>query len=431
MLRAFDDEIRRRCGANHVSQLVLRLGPGFDPERFRRLVTQVANAQPILRSPIGRRFGVGAPIYRLADAPRSPLPPVELHEADAESNVAAPLPELFTARLNQRMAPGRGELLRFDIVRYDGGRGGSDLAISWMHMLFDGSGSETFVRWLDECFRGAASPTELPCPDELEPMPASRSLKERGDGALGWQRMLTSLAAHPAGSLAGPLRSVPQSLRYERLELSASESEIATQAAKKRAGFLTPMLFYLAAAIRAHHAVHRDRNSVPESYVSPVAVNLRPKGSAKAMFRTHVSTLWFQVLPEQADDLGELIGVLKEKRLAAIKAKLIEGAVDAMDFARFAPARLYTHMARRDFGGEMASFFFAFTGEFLDGLDLFCGAPILDGFHVAPVPPSPGSCVAIHQRAGRLGVTHTHQSGTLSEREHELFRASLRSDFLG
>jgi hypothetical protein len=431
MLRAFDAEIARRSGANHVSQLVLRLGPGFDPERFVRLVTQVTHAQPILRSPIVRRFFVGAPIYQLVDAPRCPLPAISTTDASAPSNRSEPFPKLFGERLNERMAPRRGELLRFDIVRYDEGRGGTDLALSWMHMLFDGSGSENFVRFLDECFRGECSPVQLPCKDEFEAPADPRPMKERGDAAVAWQRRLSSFASKPAGSLAGPVRSVPQQLRYQRIELSASETEIATQAAKQRAGFLTPMLFYLAAGIRAHHAVLRERNAVPASYVAPVAVNLRPRGSAKAIFRTHVSMLWFQALPEQVEDLGDLIAALKQQRLEIIKGGLIESAVDAMDFARFAPARLYTHMARRDFHGELSSFFFAFTGEFLQGLESFCGAPILDGFHAAPVPPSPGSCLAIHLRGGRLNATHTYQQGVMSEHEHELFRGQLESDWLG
>jgi hypothetical protein len=431
MLRAFDAEIRRGSDANHVSQLVLRLGPGFDVVRFRKLVAQVSFAQPILRAPIRRPFGVGAPVYDLADAPHCPLPVVEVEEAEAASNADGPLPEHFSARLNERMDPRHGRLLRFDVVRYDGGRGGTDLAISWMHMLFDGSGSEIFVRWLDECFRGDCSPTELPCPTELDPPESDRPMKEKGDAAVAWQRKLSSFAAHPAGSLAGPVRKQPQELRYQRIGLSPAETEVASEAAKKRAGFLTPMLFYLAAGIRAHHAVMRDRNRVPASYVTPVAVNLRPKGSAKAMFRTHVSMIWFQALPDAVEDLGTLIGVLKEQRLETIKAGLIEGAVDAMDFARFAPTRLYTHMARRDFHGELASFFFAFTGEFLQGTTSFCGAPILDGFHAAPVPPSPGSCLAVHLRGGRLNATHTYQQGALDERELGLFREHLQSDLLG
>ena len=431
-LRAFDDEVRRKAGANHVSQLVLRLGPGFDANLFQKLIDEIARAQPIVRAPIGRRYLVNAPAYRLEAASRCAMPRIRVVDADSPPVPDSKLPDLFAKHLNEPLSVRRGELLRFDIVRYAGGAAGPDLAASWLHMLFDGSGSEIFIGWLDACFRGASSPEELPCPDELTPMPRpDQSLRERGDAAMAWQHWLRGFNAHPPHSLAGPLRRTRQSLHYARLHLSTEQTARTVEAAKQRAGFLTPTLFYLAAVIRAHHAVFRARGADPGSYVIPLAVNLRPKGAAKAMFRTHVSLVWFQVLPEQVQDLDVLIAVLKEQRLAAIKTGKVENAIAAMDFARFAPKRLYAKMARRDFGGELCSFFFAFTGDFLAGVDHFLGAEIRDGFHVAPVPPSPGSCVAVSLRGGRLGATHVYQRGVFSARELEIFREQLQSDLRG
>ena len=60
------------------------------------------------------------------------------------------------------------------------------------------------------------------------------------------------------------------------------------------------MLFYLAAAIRAHDAVFRARGVDPGAFVVPLPVNLRPKGAEGAVFRTHVSMLWFHVAAEDA-----------------------------------------------------------------------------------------------------------------------------------
>jgi len=428
-LRAFDDEVRRKARASHVSQLVLRLGPGFDVELFRKLIDQVARAQPIVRAPIGRRFGVGAPAYRLEAASRCAMPRIGVVDADSPPVSNERLPGLFAKRLNEPLSARRGELLRFDIVRYAGGAAGTDLAASWLHMLFDGSGSEIFIGWLDACFRGASSPDELPCADELAPAPRpDQTFRERGDGAIAWQNWLKGFGAHRPHSLAGPLRRTLQALDYTRLQLSAEQTAHTVESAKRRAGFLTPTLFYLAAAIRAHRAVFRARGADPGSYVVPLAVNLRPKGAAKAMFRTHVSLVWFQALPEQVDDFDALIGILKDQRLAAIKAGQIENAVAAMGFARFAPRRLYSYLSRNSFRGELCSFFFAFTGEFLPGVDHFLGAEIRDGFHVAPVPPSPGSCLALSLRGGRLAATHVHQAGVFSAREREIFREQLQSD---
>jgi hypothetical protein len=87
-------------------------------------------------------------------------------------------------------------------------------------------------------------------------------------------------------------------------------------------------------------------------------------------------------------------------------------------------------MARRSLGGELCSFFFAFTDGFLPGLKRFFGAEIRNGFHVPPVPPSPGSCVALSLHDQHLNVTHVHQRGVLSERELAIFRERLRADLL-
>lgn len=431
-LRAFDGEVRRTAGASHVSQLVLRLGPGFDPDRLRAEVARAAEEAPILRAPIRRPRGVGAPVYDLARAAGAPLPRVEVHAGpNAPPAAARPLPECFFSRLNDRFDPRRGELLRFDVVPYAGGAAGTDLALTWVHMLFDGSGSEAFVRWLDERFRGERGPGELPGGDGLGDVAPPALGAGRGREAQAWQRHMRGIATRPPRSLAGPLRRVPQQLRYDLETFSPGETAEIAARARERAGFLTPMLFYLAAAIRAHAAVFRARGVDPRSFVVPLPVNLRPKGGEGAVFRTHVSMLWFHVAADEAEDFDGLLERLKHQRREAIKAGLVEAGVAAMDYARFAPARVYAHMARRSFGGELCSFFFAWTDQFVPGLTSFLGAPIENGFHAPSVPPSPGSSAVLSVREGRMNLTHVHQAGVISERERALLRERLRADLLG
>jgi hypothetical protein len=241
---------------------------------------------------------------------------------------------------------------------------------------------------------------------------------------------MNGFGANPIHTLAGPRRRVRQALATDLLTLSPEESERAVANAARRAGFLTPMLFYLAVAIRAHHAVHRARGTDPGAYLVPLPVNLRPRGGEGAIFRTHVSLIWFQVPPERAEDFDALLEDLKRQRLASIKARHIENGVDAMDFSRFAPSRLYARMARRAQRGELCSFFFAYTGEFAPDLDRFFGAELSNAFHVAPAPPSPGSCIAFSQRGGRLNATHVHQGGVFSSAELALLRDTLRAGLL-
>ncbi|MFN2375393.1 MAG: hypothetical protein ABR538_02575 [Candidatus Binatia bacterium] len=442
-LLAFEGEVRRKTGASHVSQIVLRLGPGFDVEAFRRVIGEVAAANPILRAPIRRQALVGAPMYFLDRAAPAPGVGFAVHPTGtplAESMVAPALgavPEVFYRRFNSRFDARRGRVMHVDVAPRGGAVPGTDVALTWQHMLLDGNGSERFVEHLAAC---AADPSldrniaitrgeggaSSPAAAEL---PAASG--QRGRMAQTWQRYMEGLATRPPGSLAGPLRRVQQELRYDELRLEGESAVAATTRAKQLAGFLTPMLFYLAVSMRAHQAVAERRGKVPKSYVVPLPVNLRPKGGQGEVFRTHVSLLWFQVTPEETRDLAAMIEVLKAQRLEAIRNKLVEAGVAAMDFARYAPGPVYSYMARRSFGGELSSFFFAYTGDFAAGAASLCGAEILDGFHAPPVPASPGSALAFSLRGGGLNVTHVHQRGVLDAAELALFRESILEDLGG
>ncbi len=426
-LRAFDGAVRRSAGASHASQLVLRLGPGFDAERLRARLARAAEDAPILRAPIRRPFGLGAPVYDLDAARRAPLPRLEVSEDRCQPRGSGSpeggIPEAFFRRLNARFAARRGELLCFDVVpRADGA--GTDVALTWLHMLLDGSGSEAFVRWLDG---GGA----LPGGDGLGDVAPPAMGGGRGRQAQAWRAHMTRLSARPPRSLAGPLRRVRQALRYDLETYTPVETAEVEERAQEKAGFLTPMLYYLAAAIRAHDAVFRARGVDPGSYVVPLPVNLRPKGGEGAMFRTHVSMLWFHVPAELAGDFDALLGALKVQRRDSIKAGLVEAGVAAMDYARYAPAPVYARMARRGFGGELCSFFFAYTDRFLPGMGTFLGAPIENAFHAPSVPPSPGSSVILSIREGRLNLTHVYQEGAIAGPERARLRARLRDDLLG
>ena len=102
-----------------------------------------------------------------------------------------------------------------------------------------------------------------------------------------------------------------------------------------------------------------------------------------------------------------------------------------MDFARHAPMRVYTHMARRSLGGELCSFFFAYTGEFAGDLRSFMGSEIRNAFTAPSVPTSPGSAATVSRFADRMNLLHVHQQGVFSEKERALFTEKLRADLLG
>lgn len=428
-LRAFDAETRRLNNASHLAQLVLRLGPGFDADAFRRVLGAAMLAQPIVRSPVRRRLGLGAPEYRLDRARFCAPPPFEVHDASSSSSALAPL---FADRLDDVRSARRGELLRVDAVRRPDG--GTDVAFTWLHLLFDGWGCERFVEWLEACRAGRSTPDAVPASDRPGAPPdlaLPAGSRARGAMAMSWQRWMSSLGRMSVRSPAGPGGRVRQDLVYDRVAFTEAESARIGDRARSLAGFLTPMIFYMAAAIRAHHAVLHRRRAVPESYVVPLPVNLRPKGGEGGIFRTRVSLVWFQVPSTLVDDEKALLSELKEQRRRAIREDQIANGVAAMDYARYAPAWLYALQARRNLGGELCSFFFAYTGRFCSELEHFFGAPVEDGFHAPSVPASPGSSVIFSFRGERLGYTHVRQREVFTAEEIELLRSSLESDLTG
>jgi hypothetical protein len=430
-LRAFDAETRRFAQASHLSQLVLRLGAGFDAAHFERTVAAVAQANPIIGAPVRRRALLGAPGYDLARSGRSGHALVSHHDgvrAPLGEDGLPPIPALFRERLNACHALRKGEHLRFDLVEYPDGPVRTDLAMTWSHMLLDGNGSERFVERLAAVGGGGA-------PARIEPArgPASPPLpmRERGQLAREWLDGMNAFAQRPPHSLAGPRRKVRQALRYDVLTLDAERTARVQQRAREIAGFMTPVAFYIAATIRAHDAVFRARGVDPGSYVIPLPVNLRPKGAEGEIFQTRIAMIWFQVMPEEVADFEALVASIKQQRMQAIKNGGIERGGAAMDFIRPLPTRLYAYMARNTFRGELASFLFAFTDAFLPGMDDFFAAPILNGFHAPSVTPSPGSSAIMSLRGDRLNVAHVRQEGVFDAEALALFRSQLVADLEG
>ena len=98
-----------------------------------------------------------------------------------------------------------------------------------------------------------------------------------------------------------------------------------------------------------------------------------------------------------------------------------------MDFARYAPSRLYGSLARRPLGGELCSFFFAYTGEFCPGLETLlrrARSKTASACRRCRLRPAAGSCSRCTQDAS---ATRTCASATRGNRaSSRCFRAAAR-----
>lgn len=430
-LRAVDRETRTCSGASHLSQLVLHLDALPEAGRIRSFFRRLMEKAPLLTARIERPWGIGPPVYRpRPPGERTDVSPVSLHESPDAASTGSPDP--FRRRLNDRFDLREGHHFHVDlVVDSKGGR----LALTWSHMLLDGAGSEAFVRLVARAWRRWTGNEEMP--DRLKPSPASpldrfvegKSWGERLRLTRTWGERMSDLAEPRPGSLAGTLSDVPQNLTWTKWSYP-DRSPAIRERARRHAGVMRPMLFYLAVSLRAHHRVLRARGDPPDAYLVPVPVDMR-RGGSEPIFRTHVSFLWFQAPAEVVPEFEPLIDHLRRQRKAMVREGLERLTCVALHTLRWMPSVLYRRMIRRPFGGEMASFFFSYTGDFLPDLEEFLGGRITDGYHVPSVPASPGSGLIWNHHRGCLQATHVHQDGMLSDPEQTRFRDQIREDLLG
>ena len=208
-LLAFDAETRRRNRASHLCADRAAPRPRLLARRARaraarggRREPDPARADPA-RAVWSARRNTGSTSrrarwvrFRAARDDARPPP------GDWDAPVA--LPELFAERLNELHPDGRAGLLRVDAVRYADGR--TDLALTWLHMLFDGWGSERFVEFLGVRARARARPTRCPRPTGPARRPTSccrRTRARRGNMAMEWQRWMRRARRLPVALARG------------------------------------------------------------------------------------------------------------------------------------------------------------------------------------------------------------------------------------
>ena len=298
-------------GASHVSQLVLRLGPGFDVERFGRVIEAAARAQPLLRAPVARRFGLGPPVFRLAAAARRPMPRVESPRGAgaARGRAAAAGAVLRAPERAALAAPGRAAALRRGPLRgrRRRRRPRGELAAPALRRR-----GQRALRALARRVLPRRAPASPSC--RIPPRPPrsrARSLRSQSaaaaprPGRAGTTRWARVRRARSPARCAGRRRRCATACD----SFSAQE----TAARRRQPHGVEPASSRRCCSISRPRCARtmpsfRRAASSPGSYVVPLPVNLRPKGGEGAIFRTHVSLIWFQVFPEQMEDFDGLIG---------------------------------------------------------------------------------------------------------------------------
>jgi hypothetical protein len=317
--------------------------------------------------------------------------------------------------------------IRFDVIADPQG---ATVVLRWRHVLLDAKGAELL---LAEVARLAEKPGSEACGAGSWGPIAARRPSNWWTAFREMRRFNDSFYARartPIRSLGG-LPPRPSTAAFFVENFSAAETAQISARAATGTHELFRLGWFLAAAMRMHHAVLARRGEPADSYQANCPVQERKRGARQPIWQNHVNQLFFQLLQPEIGDMGVAANALREQFMMQTRERLDQAFAITSRMLRRLPGWFYLRVLREGSNGHISSFFFSHTGEFLPECRNFCGAAIEDGWHVPSVCQPPGTGVFFSERDARLTATISWREGALREGELDLMRAQLRADLLG
>ncbi|HEX3889929.1 MAG TPA: hypothetical protein VHX90_03670 [Verrucomicrobiae bacterium] len=409
LMLGFDYELRRRGFAGNSCQIVLELNSYISPDALKKRLADLMNRYPILNA---RPGGIFLPKWKL---PRriiaSPQIRVQRDSSDLRQQLA-----------DETLAMKRGELLRFDLIERDGGR--MDVVFTWAHALMDANSAVHFLAVVGR------EDIPLPAAQPISPPRAKKPLKERFK--LAWKNIhqLDEFCKAAPRSVGLRFPNAPARQKFRVEKFSADETTRIRANAARLCGALGGAQFHASVSMVELHRLHQRLGCASPSYVLPVPVGLRLKGSVEPLFSNQMTMLMAQFLPEQLNSTADAVATLKSQTASALRAGLLESGVVLAELFRFLPLPTYVAMLKQGLRGEICSLFYGDTAAVTPLLTTFLGAAIEDFAHIGATTPSPGLGVIFYFFRGLMRVTVFHLENHFSEIEVAEFAAKLRQRLL-
>lgn len=404
LMLGFDYELRRQGYAGNSCQIILELDRPIAANALRQRLSVLAQRHPILAS---RPVGWFSPKWKsVASVPF--VPSVRAHSTAPKE-------------LNEPLALDRGELFRFDLIQ----RGSTtDVVFTWTHALMDAPSAEHFL--------AVVGREDLPLPS-ITPIPPrpKKPLKERFQLARKNVNQLSDFCKAPPLTVGVRFPRATKAQRYLVEKFSAEATARVRANGVKLCGALGDAQFHAAVAMTELHRLHQRIGKPSPSYVLPVPVSLRPKGSVEPVFSNQIAMLMVQFLPEQLDTTTNAVATLKTQLAQALRDRRIEAGVAITELSRGLPFPLYLYILKHHgLRGEICSFFYGDVASVSPLLTTFLGAAITDFTHVGATTPSPGIGAIFYYFGGRLRVTVFYLETHFSAGEAKEFAANLRARLL-
>jgi hypothetical protein len=405
LMLGFDHELRRHGFAGNSCQIVLELDQAIFPAILEERLDRLSRQHAVLRAHPGGFF---RPHWKLTKKATG-VPQIRIHADE---------PGLCQRIFNEPLAIGRGELVRFDLIKRAAGR--MTLIFTWAHVLMDAPGAEFFLTLLSQ--------TDGPLPGSKPPPSARPRLSLQRRCQLAWKSIhqLDEFCKAAPRSLGPRHARAPSVLNYRTEKFSLDETRQIRERSARLCGVLGDAQYHAAVSVLELHRLHERLGRPSPGYVVPVPVGLRRKGALEPLFGNHLGMLMFQFLPVQLASVENAVVSLKRQTEQAMRGGMLDSGLALAELFRFLPRSLYIAFMKHGLRGEICSLFFGDTGAVNSRLENFLGVRVTDFTHVAAVVPSPGLSVIYYYFGEALRVTVVHSARVLNEAEASEFAAGLR-----
>lgn len=404
LMLGFDYELRCRGFAGNACQIILELADSIDPTQLEQRLAELVRQYPVLCARPVRGFN---PHWQ----PTRHRPQVRVH---------APAPDFAQKLFNEPLALQRGELIRFDLF-------GRTLIFTWSHALMDAKSAEYFLAAL-----GADTVPILESGTDWYAQRTALPGNLRARAREAWRELerLDQFQKALPVSLATRRPPTAPRMNYRFAHLSVADTARINAHATRLGGFLGETNFRLAVALLELHRLHERLGCPSPSYVVPLAVNLRPKGTRAPLFSNQITMLLHQFFPAQLTELSTAIAAIKTCKAESLRHAHLDAGIAMAQLFRALPLRLYMWLVKHELRGEICSLFFGDPGVVDSALDTFLGTRIESLVHVPAVTMPPGIGLVFSQFRNQLSFTLVTAEGTLTETEAEEFVQHLHAHLL-
>jgi hypothetical protein len=408
LMLGFDYELRRRGFAGYSCQIVLELKSAISAAKLQERLRTLTLENPMLNA---SPAGLFLPKWKLPRRPQEPR--VRTHRDE---------PGRCGAVVNEPLAARTGELTRFDLIERDNGK--TTLVFTWAHALMDAVAAEHFLAMVGN------PETAIPSAKSSAPARPKIRLAARFKLARKNLHQLDKFCEAPPRSPG--VRHADASPRLQhRVEIFSTEETARIRAnAVRLCGLLGDAQYHAAVSVFELHRLHQRLGCASASYVLPVPVGLRPKGTMDPLFSNQTAMLMTQFLPEHLDTIEHAVAALKSQTQETMRNGLLDSGVMLSELFRFLPLPIYMAMVKQGLRGEICSLFYGDTASVNPLLANFLKVEVEDFAHIGAVTPSPGIGVIYYYFRGELRLTVMSLAPVLDEKESAEFAASLRARLL-